>query len=441
MTSSSTVTAPMGPRRIPAYTEHPNLRLFTGTFLYFAQGLAQGLFFIAIPSWLAASGQSAGAVGSFIAAISLPWSLKFMLGVLVDRYAYLPMGRRRAWLIVAQSCLILCLVAFAWRSPLPNELTVVIIFGTVLSAMTALQDVALDAMIIDLTPKNELGKINGFMLGGKAVGIAGGGALAAYFLEFHSFATAMLVVALLFSIPAFIAIMVRERKGERLFPWTEGTASQESIDIKPDAWWPVLRETFRVLLRRDPLLIIGLCIFYGMHQGIFEATMPVFVVQELGWGETGYASLSGIGGVIAGAAGILVGGWLTDKFGPANLALWTAGIATIIIALLLAFGLNAPSDLAFSLWYLLFAVIILGFYLSMITLGMRVCEEHVAATSYALIAGSMAFGMSLGAGSVGWLDQIGGFPAMLTAAIVTLVVSASMGLWMSRSAGGPADAE
>lgn len=382
-----------------------------------------------------------GAVGSFIAAISLPWSLKFLIGVFVDRYAYLPMGRRRAWLIVAQASLILCLLVFAWRSPLPGELTLVIFFGTLLSSMTALQDVALDAMIIDLTPKNELGNINGYMLGGKAVGIAAGGALAAFFLEFYGLPVAMLVVAFLFSIPAFIAILVRERKGERLFPWTDGAASQESIDIKPDAWWPVLSETFRVLLRRDPLLIIALCIFYGMHQGILEATLPVFAVQEMGWGETGSASLAGAGGLIAGAAGILIGGRLTDAFGPVNLALWTAGSIAIGIGVFIAFGLNAPSDLFFAIWYLTVGVTILGFYLAMITLAMRVCEEHVAATSYAVIAGSMAFGMSLGAGSVGWLDQIGGFTAMFTATIVTLIVSASMGLWISHSVGGPVQAE
>ncbi|MEO0550417.1 MAG: MFS transporter [Pseudomonadota bacterium] len=442
MTDSANIALKPEAFKLPAYTENARLRLATGTLLYFAQGLAQGLFFIAIPSWLAANGQSAGVVGSFIAAVSLPWSLKVLIGGLVDRYGFLPMGRRRAWLIAAQTCLIISLAAFALRSPLPSELTTIIIFGTILSTMTAVQDVALDAMIIDLTPKTELGQINGFMLGGKVFGIAGGGALAAYFMEFHSFATAMFVVACLFSIPAFFAILVRERKGERLFPWTDGAASQESIEIKPDAWWPVLRETFKgVLLRRDPLLIIGLCIFYGMHQGIFEATLPVYVVQELGWGETGYASLSGIGGLVAGGAGIFVGGWLTDKLGPAKVALWSAGLAAIGLAGFVALGLNFGSDLVFSAWYLLVAVIVLGFYLSMITLGMRVCERHVAATSYALMMGSMALGLMLGAGSVGFLDQIGGYTALLTAAIVTILVSAGMSLGLSPSTGGPAASE
>ena len=438
MTDTANAALSTGASKLPAYTENVRLRLATGTLLYLAQGLAQGLFFVAIPSWLAVNGQPVGAIGSFVAAISLPWSLKFFIGAVVDRYAFLPMGRRRAWLVGAQACLIISLIAFAIRSPLPSELTTIIIFGTGLSAMTAVQDVALDAMIIDLTPKNELGKINAYMLGGKSAGLAGGAALVAYFLEFQSFAIAMIATACLFSIPAFAAILIRERPGEKLFPWNEGQTSDQSRDAKPEAWWPVLRETLRVLFRRDPLLIIGLCIFYGMHQGIFEATMPAFAAQEMQWGETRYASLAGIGYLISGAAGFLVGGWATDKLGPAKLGYWTSGIVACIIASFMFVALASTTDLFFSSWYLFYGTIVFGFYLCMVTLGMRVCEENVAATSYALMMGSMALGLMLGAGSVGFLDQIGGYESLLTAMIVTILVSAAMGLGLSPSTGGPA---
>ena len=438
MTDTANAAVSVRASKLPAYTDNARLRLATGTLLYLAQGLAQGLFFVAIPSWLAVNGQPVGAIGSFVAAISLPWSLKFFIGAAVDRYAFLPMGRRRAWLVGAQACLIISLIAFAIRSPLPSELTTIIIFGTALSAMTAVQDVALDAMIIDLTPKHELGKINAYMLCGKSAGLAGGAALVAYFLEFQSFAIAMIATACLFSIPAFAAILIRERPGEKLFPWNEGQTSDESRDAKPEAWWPVLRETLRVLFRRDPLLIIGLCIFYGMHQGIFEATMPAFAAQEMQWGETRYASLAGIGYLISGAAGFLVGGWATDKLGPAKLGYWTSGIVACIIASFIFVALASTTDLFFSSWYLFYGTIVFGFYLCMVTLGMRVCEEHVAATSYALMMGSMALGLMLGAGSVGFLDQIGGYEALLTAMIVTILVSAAMGLGLSPSTGGPA---
>lgn len=55
--------------------------------------------------------------------------------------------------------------------------------------------------------------------------------------------------------------------------------------------------------------------------------------------------------------------------------------------------------------------------------------------------GSMALGLMLGAGSVGFLDQIGGYEALLTAMIVTILTSAAMGLGLSQATGGPAASE
>ena len=120
-------------------------------------------------------------------------------------------------------------------------------FATILSFFTSMEDVALDAMIIDLTPTAELGKINAFMLTGKSVGLAGGGAVTSYRYGISGLSTvAMFVLASLFAIPALVAILFSERAGERLFPWTSGVASPECIRLKPQTWWSVSKETFAV---------------------------------------------------------------------------------------------------------------------------------------------------------------------------------------------------
>ncbi len=70
--------------------------------MYFAQGIPQGLLAIAIPAWLASQGVSAADIGSYLAVIVLPWAFKLVTGPLMDRYEFLPMGRRRPWVIGAQ---------------------------------------------------------------------------------------------------------------------------------------------------------------------------------------------------------------------------------------------------------------------------------------------------------------------------------------------------
>ena len=90
---------------------HPRIRFATGAMMYFAQGIPQGLLAIAIPAWLASQGVSAGQIGSYLAVIVLPWAFKLVTGPLMDRYEFLPMGRRRPWVLAAQLGLSLSLLA------------------------------------------------------------------------------------------------------------------------------------------------------------------------------------------------------------------------------------------------------------------------------------------------------------------------------------------
>ena len=83
-------------------SENKVVRLFSFFLLYIGQGLPLGVSTVAFPAWLVANGASEADVGAIIATAFLPWSFKFIPAAVMDRYAYLPMGRRRAWLIIAQ---------------------------------------------------------------------------------------------------------------------------------------------------------------------------------------------------------------------------------------------------------------------------------------------------------------------------------------------------
>jgi len=123
---------------VPTFVEHTKLRLLMGTLLYLAQGLPQGVLFYGIPTWLAVSGQSATAVGSVVAAVSLPWSLKFLAGALIDRYTFLPMGRRRVWLIGAQVGIVLNFLVLMLINPSVDEIAIIVAMVFFLSSLTAL---------------------------------------------------------------------------------------------------------------------------------------------------------------------------------------------------------------------------------------------------------------------------------------------------------------
>ncbi|NOR35832.1 MAG: MFS transporter, partial [Woeseiaceae bacterium] len=146
------------------------VRYATGAIMYFAQGIPQGLLSIAIPVWLVSQGVSAGQIGSYLAVIVLPWAFKLVTGPLMDRYEFLPMGRRRPWVIGAQLGLSLSLLALMFVERPAEQIGLLMLIGVLINIFAATQDVAVDGMSIDLTPVREQGRLNAFMSFGKTIG-------------------------------------------------------------------------------------------------------------------------------------------------------------------------------------------------------------------------------------------------------------------------------
>ena len=320
----------MKPNALPAFADDRKLRLFLGTILYLAQGFPQGVVFYAIPNWLAVNGQGAAIVGMAAAAATMPWMAKWAVGAVMDRYTYLPMGRRRPWLIGSQLGIAAVFLTFAALAPSPGNTLLVVGLCFVVSSLTAIQDIALDALVIDLTPDSEKGQLNGFMFGGKLFGIAGGVAITGYFMQHHGISAAMLAMLGLFAIPAIAAIAIRERPGEKLLPWTKGQSSAAAQAIKSEAWWPIITVAAKNLFRRDTLFVIVMLVVFGVHQTLWEQGTSLFAAERLGWGESDLGNLGAAGNIFFGFFSLAIGGWLIDRYGP-RLIVLVSGTASLVV--------------------------------------------------------------------------------------------------------------
>ena len=152
--------------------ESSRMRYAAGSSMYFAQGIPYGLMNIAVPAWLASQGVSAGQIASFLAIIILPWAFKLLSGPLMDRYQFLPMGRRRPWVLAAQAGLCVALLALTQVSDPTGQIGLLAAIGFLINCFAATQDVAVDGMAIDVTPLQEQGRLNAFMSFGKSIGWA-----------------------------------------------------------------------------------------------------------------------------------------------------------------------------------------------------------------------------------------------------------------------------
>ena len=420
---------------LPAFSDSTRLRLFLGTMLYLAQGFPQGVIFYALPTWLAVNGASAGEIGTVAAAATLPWSLKFLMGGFVDRYAYLAMGRRRGWLIGAQLVVVFIFVSFAIIQPDPSQTLLIAVLVCALSSATATQDIALDALVIDLTPEEELGRLNGFMFGGKLLGIAGGTAFTALLIESFSLQVAMIGSLAFFMIPAVTAILIRERPGEKILPWTNGKASPEALSASPDAWIPLLKTAFAAMMRRDVLIVLALLAIYGAHQTVMDSSSALFAANVMDWGETRFSSLIAISNVGSAVICLTIGGWLVDRLGPKRMALISGFGAAAIISSLVFSKEAWGSDTFFTIWYLAASLAILQFYLAMLVLAMRVTDQAAAAINFNILMGGFAMGGTLSGLSLGAIEAFGGMGALFTAAAVLLAISTSCAIFLSRALG------
>ncbi|MBK9735976.1 MAG: hypothetical protein IPO92_13865 [Saprospiraceae bacterium] len=88
--------------RFPALAEHTNLRYFSFIALYFSQGIPEGITLFGIPAWMAMNGKSASEIATYGAIVMIPFSFKIFLAPIMERFTFLPMGRRRPWLLFGQ---------------------------------------------------------------------------------------------------------------------------------------------------------------------------------------------------------------------------------------------------------------------------------------------------------------------------------------------------
>lgn len=410
---------------IPAFADSSRLRLLLGTLLYLAQGFPQGIFFYAIPLWLAANDASTEVVAMAAGAASLPWTFKFLAGLVMDRYTWLAMGRRRPWLIGSQTCIIASLIAMALITPLPEQTTLVIGFIFVLSVLTAVQDVALDALVVDLTPESEMGRMNGFMFGGKAFGIGAGMAGTGYLLEYHGFASAMLGMLVLFAIPAMTALVIRERAGEKLLPWTSGKRSPDLTFVN-DKWLPILRAALRNLIRPQGIVTVLVIVTYGVHQRLNEMTDGLFAIRQLGWNQAEVGSLGAIVNIVLGIFCLTLGGWIVDRFGAKRVAFWSGMTAVPVMGGYLVDTALWDDDRVFVTWLLAKNVPLFLFYLANLVIAMQVTAREAAALSFAIFAAVLPLGFMIGAALLPLLEELDGWRAMYGASAAFVFVA---GLW------------
>jgi PAT family beta-lactamase induction signal transducer AmpG len=261
-------------------------RVLTMLFLGFSAGIPLLMIFSSLSLWLREAGAERAAVTYFSWA-ALGYSFKFVWAPLVDQLP-IPgltrwLGRRRAWILVAQGSIILSILAMASIDPVASESTLgwMALAAVLLGFSSATQDIVIDAYRIESADTELQAMMSATYIAGYRIGmlVAGAGSLflADWFgtsseeYVYHAWQSTYQVMALAMMVGVVTTLVIREPQ-----------QSQERVSLLGN------RDYARFLLLFAISIGAFVCVFYlsGDLAGQFKSTLG-----QSGWFALLYAFL------------------------------------------------------------------------------------------------------------------------------------------------------
>jgi PAT family beta-lactamase induction signal transducer AmpG len=284
--------------------------------MYVAQGLPWGFMLNTVVSYITDDDETVTAteIGRLTAMILYPWTFKLVWAPLIDSMTVRSMGRRRPWIIGAQLMMAVSLLMLLMLGDLTENIALLGWMFFLHNCFASLQDVATDALAIDVLPVHEQGRVNGLMwaskLLGKGVGTAAGGWLIAY----YGFSAAILAQFVSLLLIMLFPLLMLERPGERRFPWSVGKASESGGTASVRNPVTVAGDLMKGFSLRSTALFIIFGVTAVVGWGLVEVLTKPLYTQDLDWTAKEYSYWTGAA-VFPELLGAVLGGLLADRFG------------------------------------------------------------------------------------------------------------------------------
>ena len=417
-------------RDLRVYLEWPSIRMF---FLGFSAGLPLLLVLGTLSFWLREVGIDRSTIG-YLSWVGLFYAGKWLWAPLVDRvpifFLTKRLGRRRSWLLFAQTLIIIGLLGMASSDP-KQDLQPIILFALLVAFASATQDIALDAFRIESAkPQYQAALAASYQTGYRLAMIwAGAGALwlaaraeqgvGVYFANAWQFA--YLVMALSISVGIITTLlspepqMVQTLRARSPKEWLLQTIVQPFADFIGRYRW-------------HALLILALIGIYRISDVVMGIMANPFYV-DMGYSKDEVAAITKVFGVIMTLLGAFFGGILALRFGVMRI-LFLGAVLSAASNLLFAWLSTRGHDLNGLVWVISADNLSSGIasaafiaYLSSLT------NVQYSATQYALFSSMMLLAPKWLAGFSGvYVDRFGYESFFITTALIGIPVLILIGI-------------
>lgn len=400
-------------------------------FLGFSSGLPFPLVYATLSAWLEDAGIERSTISTF-AWLGFAYSLKFVWAPFVDslRVPLLTslLGRRRAWLLLAQIAIAASLVMLARVDPALDIQTFAIV-ALAVAFFSATQDIVVDAYRIECAEDAMQGVLAAAYQYGYRISLLISLAGALYLADFGTWETTYTAMAACMGLGMLTTLLAKEPPDTRRAVVYAG----DSFADKVSAWFThSVADPFADFWRRFGRFLLVILIFVSLYR-ISDYVLGILAnpfYLAIGFTKSEVATVAKVYGAWMTVLGVGAGGWAVLRFGVAR---------CLVIATLLIMSTNlffaVLSQTGPKLWMLAVTItadnIAQGFggtvliaYLSSLT------SRAFTATQYALLSSFMALFPKFLAGfsgnvqeAVGWLGfflyaAALGLPAILLAVYV-----------------------
>ncbi len=301
-------------------------RMVVALIMGYAAGLPLELTSFVLKTWMREEGVNLTVIGLF-ALVGLPYTLKFLQAPLLDRFSPGRWGRRRGWMIIFQTALIVSIFSLGQTSPgqTPWLVALAAFFVTLFSAS---QDIVIDAYRREDLSDEELGLGSSLYVAGYRIGMllaSGGGLILA---DHWPFSLVYVLMALCLLPGLITSLLTPEPPTPFGTPKTMGEAITEPFVeyfSRPNAIW-----------------ILAFILLYKIGDTMASSMTAPFYV-DLQFSKTEVGALVKLVGFWAILGGSFIGGVLMLRLGI-NRCLWIFGllqaVSTAGFALLAQMGHN-----------------------------------------------------------------------------------------------------
>ncbi len=416
-------------QRFEPLTVYLHKRVLVLLALGFSSGLPLMLVFGTLSAWLREAGIERATIG-FLSWVTLAYSIKFLWAPLVDRLP-LPLlsrtlGRRRAWLLLAQVLLILGLWGMSMTDPIA-DLPRLVGFALMVAFASATQDIVVDAFRIEAAPeKMQAALAAAYQMGYRLAMIlssAGALAIAAWadpdpsVYRVEAWHTAYLVMAAAMSIGLLTTLLASEPEVNRQQATDAQAATLAHLSHLPPALARIVAwghsaviapfQDFFHRFGKQALLILALIACYRISDVVMGVMANVFYI-DMGFSKAEIAAVSKVFGVIMTLVGAALGGALVFRFGTIPILFLGA---SLVAATNLLFALQA--HVGYNLTLLVFAISADNLSAGIATSAFiaylsSLVNTAYSATQYALLSSMMLLFPKFVSGFSGYLvDQVG----------------------------------